>query len=131
MGGPASTALLIALGGALGTLLRWGTGLAIARESWPDFPWGTFTVNVVGSFALGLVAEALGERRMLGTEVRLFLGTGVLGGFTTYSSFNLETLRMLERGDHGKAALYVAATVVVCLLAGAGGLALGRALRGS
>jgi len=124
-----NAALWIALGGAAGTLLRWLVGLGVAHERLPDFPWSTLLVNVAGSFALGLVAEALAERRLFGVEARLVLGTGVLGGFTTYSTFNLETLRLLERAEHGRAALYVAATVGASLLAGLAGLAAGRALR--
>jgi CrcB protein len=123
------SALLVALGGAAGTLLRWLAGLALAREGWPDFPWGTLAVNVIGSFALGVVAESMADRRLWGVDARLVLGTGVMGGFTTYSTFNLETLRYFERGEHGRAALYVAVTLGVCLLAGLGGLAAGRALR--
>lgn len=122
------TALLVALGGAIGTLLRWATGLA--AERWPALPWGTLAVNVIGSFALGIVAESLEGKRILGSDARVVLGTGVMGGFTTYSTFNLETLRMIERGDHGRAALYAGATLVLCLAAGAGGLAIGRAVRG-
>lgn len=128
-GSSAITLLLVALAGAVGTALRYGAGLALAHERLPDFPWGTLFVNVVGSFLLGLVAESLAERRVLGADARLVIGTGMMGGFTTYSTFNLETLRLIERGDPGRAALYVGATLLLCLVAGAGGLALGRALR--
>jgi CrcB protein len=129
VGGVTATAILVGLGGALGTLLRWGTSLYIARQNGSDGSWGTFIVNVVGSFAIGMVAETLAEQRILGTQAHLILGTGILGGFTTYSSFNLETVRLLERGEFGKAVLYAGTTFVACLFAGLGGLALGRALK--
>ena len=120
---------LIALGGGLGTALRYGVSVGMARWLGVGFPWGTLTANVVGSFLLGVVMEASGERELFGVQARLVLGAGVLGGFTTYSSFNLETIRLAEQGAWGRAGLYVAASVIVCLLAGVGGVALVRGLR--
>jgi len=116
--------------GGLGTLLRYGAGLAAARWLGIALPFGTLLVNVLGSFALGLVAEALPKATLVGTDARLVLGVGLLGGFTTYSSFNLETLRLAQRGELGLAAGYAAATFVICLVAGLAGLTLGRALAG-
>jgi len=123
--------LLIALGGALGTSLRYGVGKLSAEQAagagW--FPSGTFAVNLLGSLLLGLLF-VLGEgRSLLGVDLRLVLGTGLMGGFTTYSSFNLETLRLLEAGQTGRALLYVAITLGSCLVGGALGLALGRQLQ--
>jgi CrcB protein len=115
--------LLVALGGALGSVLRYLTGVGVARLAGLAFPWGTLLVNVVGSFAIGLAAA-----RLAGVELRLFVITGVLGGFTTYSAFNEETLAAWRAGSPGVAVAYVAATVIVCLVAGLGGAALGRAL---
>ena len=87
-------------------------------------------MNVLGSLGLGLVF-VLGEGRSLfGADVRLLLGTGVMGGFTTYSAFNLESLGLMQSGAYGRAALYMGGTVIVCLLAGALGLVLGRLIRG-
>lgn len=120
--------LWIALAGGLGSALRYGAGVLGARWLGPELPYGTLFVNVVGSFALGIVAEALAGSELLGVEARLVLGTGLLGGFTTYSSFNLEALRLAETGQLGRAVLYVAVTLVGCLLAGYAGLAAGRAL---
>jgi CrcB protein len=121
-------AVWIGLAGGLGTLLRYGTGLAAARWFGSSLPFGTLLVNVLGSFALGLVAEALHKATWAGTDARLVLGVGLLGGFTTYSSFNLETLRMAQRGELGLAAGYAAATFAACLVAGLAGLMLGRTL---
>ncbi len=122
--------LLVALGGGVGSALRYGVNLASIATLGVWLPFGTLIVNVVGSFVLGVVMEALGGRTLGGVDLRLVLGTGVLGGFTTYSSFNLETIRLWEQGAHGRAAGYAIATFVVCLAAGYLGLALARALKG-
>lgn len=122
--------LLVALGGAVGTSLRYGVGLGVARWLGTAFPFGTLVANVLGSFLLGLLMEAAPERPIFGVEARLVLGTGMMGGFTTYSSFNLETLRLAEQGEWGRCGLYLGATLVVCLLAGLGGIWLARSLRG-
>jgi CrcB protein len=118
-------AILVALAGGVGTLLRYGIGLATARLG-AELPIGTFLVNVIGSFALGFVAEALEGVVVLDTDARLILGTGLLGGFTTYSSFNLETLKLAQDGQPWLAAAYAAATLLGCLVAGGAGIALAR-----
>ena len=111
-------------GGALGSGARYLASTAIARALGPDFPRGTLFVNVTGSFLLAFILALRAET--LGPEARLFLGAGVMGGYTTYSSFNYETLALVERGSAGLAAANVALTVLACLAAGLGGLALGR-----
>lgn len=123
--------LLVALGGAVGTVFRFALAKAAAevsvtRVGW--FPWGTFTANLCGSFLLGLIFVAGEGKTILGVDARVVLGTGVMGGFTTYSTFNLETLRTFEQGQLGRGLAYIAATLVCCLLGGLGGLALGRFL---
>jgi len=120
------SALLIALGGAIGTLGRYWVTLALGEALGAAFPYGTLCVNVVGSFLLAIVAQALAGATMFGTDLRLVLGVGVLGGFTTYSSFNLEALRLLEQGEAAKASGYVLATLVACMAGGALGLAAAR-----
>lgn len=120
--------LLLGLGGAVGTVLRRAVGLLAARFIPVPLPVGTLTVNVLGSFALGLLFYAAAGRSLGGTDARLILGTGVMGGFTTYSSFNLETLLMFQEGHVARAFAYVALTVLACFVGGAAGLALGRAL---
>lgn len=116
--------MLVVLGGAFGTLSRFGV-----NEALPDgtlFPWATFTVNVVGSFALGLLLAVLLTRR---TPLRLLLGTGFLGGFTTYSALAVETDTLL-RGDHLVLGIaYAAASVVAGLAAALAGVALGSRTR--
>lgn len=125
------TWLWVALGGAAGSALRYGTDRLVVGVGGPSWPFGTFTVNVLGSLLLGLLFVAGEGRTMLGVDLRVVLGTGAMGGFTTYSTFNLETLRMLSAGQYGKALGYVGLTLGLCLAAGALGIYLGRALRGS
>jgi len=91
-------------------------------------PWGTLLANVLGSFALGIVMELGAGREFMGTDVRLVLGVGVFGGFTTYSSFNLEVLRYAEENMLDRALVYAVATMGLCLVSGLLGLALARAL---
>ena len=121
----------IAVAGGLGTALRYGVGVASARWLGGELPYGTLLVNLVGSFALGVVAQALSSTTLVGVEARLLLGVGLLGGFTTYSSFNLETLRLAQAGHLDRALFYAVGTVVGCLLAGLAGLAVGRSLAAS
>lgn len=107
----------IALGGALGSVLRFGADTLIARIAGGAFPWGTLTVNVVGSFAIGILLAIVGPVRPPGpTAVQAFAAVGVLGGFTTFSAFSGQTL-LLAQGEPLKAALYVGSSVALCLLA--------------
>jgi CrcB protein len=120
--------LLVAIGGALGSMARYGVGLAAARlfpgGTWP---WGTLTVNVVGGLAMGLLVGGLGLRAGAGQEtLRLFAAVGVLGGFTTFSAFSLETVLMIERRDYGLAAAYVGLSVVLAVAALMVGLMVAR-----
>ena len=119
--------VLVALGGALGSVARYSVNVWTTRLFGPLFPWGTLTVNVVGGFVMGLLA-ALIALRGGSNELRVFLLTGVLGGFTTFSAFSLDTMTLWERGEAATAALYVAASVALSIGALVAGLALGRAL---
>ncbi len=119
--------LLVALGGALGSVARYLVNVASSRVFGMGFPWGTLTVNVVGGFAMGLLAALLALKGG-SQEARVFLMTGVLGGFTTFSAFSLDAVALWERGAAGLAAGYVAASVALSIGALFGGLALGRAL---
>ncbi|MFC7052681.1 fluoride efflux transporter CrcB [Hansschlegelia quercus] len=120
-------ALLVALGGALGSVTRYFVNVATARAFGLGFPWGTLTVNVVGGFVMGLLAALLALKGG-SNELRVFLLTGVLGGFTTFSAFSLDAVTLWERGEAGLAGAYVAASIGVSIAALIGGLALGRAL---
>ncbi|GGK22236.1 fluoride efflux transporter CrcB [Salinarimonas ramus] len=123
------SALTIFVGAGLGGVLRWLVGLAALRAFGPGFPWGTLAVNVAGSLAMGLVASLV-VARMPSETLRLFLMTGLLGGFTTFSAFSLDAAALVERGQLGPAAFYVLASVGLSLAAIALGLVLGRAIAG-
>jgi fluoride exporter len=120
--------LLVAIGGATGSVARYLTGIAMTRWLGPAFPWGTITVNIVGSFAIGLLAELVARKLSASVEMRLLLVVGFLGGFTTFSSFSLDALALFERGQTLSAFAYVSASVLLSLAAAFGGLALGRSL---
>jgi fluoride exporter len=121
-------AAYVALGGALGSLLRYLTGMATIRLLGPFLPWGTFTVNIVGSFCIGLLMEWIARKMNASADVQLFLVTGVMGGFTTFSSFSLDVLSLAERGDVLWSMAYVLATVGLGIAAVFGGVAVGRAI---
>lgn len=120
--------LLVALGGAIGSVARHLTGTLSLRLFGPGFPWATLAVNVVGSFAIGFLIELIARRLNASMELRLFIVTGILGGFTTFSSFSLDVASLYERGDLMLAFAYLAATIIIGLGAVFAGLALGRAL---
>jgi fluoride exporter len=120
----------VCLGSALGGGARYLLSLAALQWLGSGFPFGTLVVNVLGSFLIGLVMTVGIETTLLSPTARLFIATGVLGGLTTYSTFNYETLGLASEGDWLRAALNLAATVAACLIAGALGLASGRALVG-
>ncbi len=121
--------LLICAAGAAGTGARYLLGTWITSSAGPGFPFGTLTINVLGSLAMGFVAQFAVSHQMSETT-RLVIATGVLGGFTTYSAFNQETLRFFQLGAWGTGATYLGATVVLCLVAGAAGVAAARAVGG-
>ena len=120
--------ILVCVGGALGSVARYLVGLWAAAAFGPDFPVGTLTVNVVGSLLISVIFEASLRSTAVPPDLRLFLTTGIMGGLTTYSSFNYETLRLLDNGAAGTALLNMAATVLGCLAAGSLGLFLVRLL---
>lgn len=121
-------ALAIAAGGAVGAVLRYWITLGMQTLLGRDFPWGTLTVNILGSLIAGLLLVLLLERARAAPEVHLFLLTGVLGGFTTFSAFSIETVLLIDQGEALKAALNVMLNVTLCVGAVAIGMALARAL---
>jgi CrcB protein len=122
--------LLVFLGAGIGGALRHAVNLAAARLLGTGFPWGTLTVNVVGGFAMGVLVEWLALRAGAGwtQHVRLFVATGVLGGFTTFSAFSLDAVLLWERGEGAYAIIYVVASIVLAVGGLAGGLSLVRVL---
>ena len=120
--------LFICLGGAIGTGCRYLVSTWAAGALGADFPRGTFLVNVTGSFLIAVILELSLTTGAISQDVRLFLATGMMGGYTTYSSFNYETLRLAQGGALGLAALNLAITVAGCFAAGIAGLAAARGL---
>lgn len=114
----------LAVGGAIGTLARYGLGTLITGFAGNAFPWGTLAINVAGSFLLGLVA-AVADRSLMSPEMRTVLGVGFCGAFTTFSTFGLETVTLLRDGQAGRAVAYAGVSLVVGLLAVLAGLRVG------
>lgn len=123
--------LLICLGGAAGTGARYLISLGALRTFGAGFPWGTWAVNVAGSAAMGFLVELAMGRGALSPTVQAALTTGVLGGFTTYSTFNAETLRYLQTGASWLALANLFGTVAACLVAGLLGIGAARWLAGA
>ena len=116
------------LGGAIGAGLRHLANIAALRAFGPGFPWGTMGINVAGSFAMGLFIELLARKFGASNELRLFIATGILGGFTTFSAFSLDFATLTGRGELASAAFYAIASVVFSILALFAGLWLGKGL---
>jgi CrcB protein len=123
--------LLICLGGAIGTALRYLTSGVAAQWLGADFPYGTFIVNIVGSFLIGVIQQVGTTSLLLSDTTRLFLATGIMGGMTTYSSFSYETVRLAETGAWAQAWINVLATTAVCLGLCFLGIAVGRLIVGA
>jgi CrcB protein len=119
---------LVAAGGALGSVLRYIVGLWTLRGFGPSFPWGTLAVNVTGSFLIGVLSEAIARKFGASAEMRVFLITGILGGYTTFSAFSLDAITLMEGGEPVTAAIYVGASVLLSAIAVFAGLALMRAM---
>ena len=120
-----STLSLVALGGAIGASLRWLSGVAMLRAFGPtEFPLAIITVNVIGSFLMGVFVVAAAQRGL--THLSPLVMTGILGGFTTFSAFSLETVALIERGNVGQAGLYIITSVGLSVGALALGLIMAR-----
>ena len=120
--------LLVMLGGAIGAALRFHLGGVTIRAFGPYFPWGTLIANVSGGLAMGLLAGTLARIGSHNEPWRLFIGVGVLGGYTTFSAFSLETFGMIERGQYALAASYVLISVAGAIAGLAAGVLLLRAV---
>ena len=122
--------LFVMSGGAIGAGARFGIGQLVAigqLARGPAFPWATLTVNLTGALLMGLLTGALQRQNALGGSAWLFLGVGVLGGFTTFSAFSLDAVTLMGRGAYGAALAYVATSVLGALALFAGGLVLTKA----
>lgn len=125
-----TTTLLVFLGAGIGGALRHGVNLVSPKWLGMAFPYGTMAINIVGSAVMGLVAGWFAFKAGEGASqsLRLFLTTGILGGFTTFSAFSLDAVLLWERGEAGLAAFYVLGSVILSLAALVGGLAIVRGL---
>ena len=121
-----SSLLYVALGGAIGASARHLLGGAMLRLAGPGFPYGTISANVIGSFLMGVLVAWLAARSAGDSAMRLFLGVGLLGGFTTFSAFSLDAILMLEKKAYGPFAAYVGGSVLLSLAALLIGLTLAR-----
>jgi CrcB protein len=111
--------LYVAIGGALGTMARFWLANSMAVLTGAEFPWGTLLINIIGSFVISFFGMLTGssQRFAVPYEARVFVTVGLCGGFTTFSSFSLQTVDLLKTGQPGRAGLYVAASVMLCLAA--------------
>lgn len=123
--------LAVAGGGAVGSVVRYVLGVVIQGRAGTGFPIGTLVVNVTGSLLLGFLMRLLLDSTVASETVRLMLTTGLCGGYTTFSTFTYETARLMEEGEHQRAALYVALSLVLSIIAMFAGLAAARSLVGA
>jgi CrcB protein len=120
--------LLVFVGGGLGATLRHAVNVLCARLFGTAFPYGTFIINITGSLVMGLIAGYLAFKGDAAQPWRLFIMTGILGGYTTFSAFSLDSMLLYERGEFGLAAFYVIGSVVIAIAGLFGGLTLMRHL---
>jgi fluoride exporter len=111
--------LWVAIGGALGSVARFWLGNVMVLATGPEFPWGTLLINVIGSFVISCFSLLTGasHRLALPNEARVFVTVGLCGGFTTFSSFSLQTIELLRAGQAERAGIYAAASLILCLAA--------------
>jgi CrcB protein len=122
---------MIGLGGALGTIARYLLGGWAQRLLGPAFPYGTIAINTLGSFLIVVIMHASVSKGLISADARLFLTTGIMGGFTTYSTFNYETIRFLQEGSVLLGVANLALTVTSCLVAGGLGVVTARWMFGT
>ena len=118
----------VAIGGSLGSVARYLVAIGAGRLVGAEFPWGTLVINIVGSFLIGVFAESFALSWNASQAMRVFLTVGICGGFTTFSTFSLDAIVLMQRGELWAAGAYIAASVALSILALSGGLLLVRAL---
>jgi CrcB protein len=123
--------LWICLAGAVGTGARYLTSELVQHTFGELFPHSTFLINIIGSFLMSIIMVVGLSTNAISPTLRIILTTGLLGGFTTYSSFNYETLQYFQNGEFGRGMVYMFGTVLTCLLAGVAGLWLARRMMGA
>lgn len=120
--------ILVALGGALGAVSRYLVGNIVGKSLGSAWPYGTFIINILGCFCMGLFMTLIVSREMLPPAARLFLCVGLLGGFTTFSSFGYEALNLFTKGEMMPGLVYAGGSLLLGLAAAAAGVGLGKAL---
>ncbi len=120
--------LWVAAGGAVGSVARYGLNVGLSKLHDHHFPWGIFTVNVLGSLAMGILVALFARKWPDSENLRLALTTGLLGGFTTFSAFSYDVVALMEKGETGTAIIYALASVILSILACAAGLWIVRTL---
>ena len=118
----------VALGGAIGSVARYLVGIGSGKLFGLDFPWGTLIINITGSFLIGVFVETFALRWNPTQAMRIFLTVGICGGYTTFSTFSLDSFLLMDRGEYGPATMYVVASAVLSIAALFAGLQLIRAL---
>ena len=109
--------LAVAIGGAVGSLARYSVASLVQSAAWSGFPWGIFFVNIMGGFLMGVITELAALKLHFTPELRAFLTVGVLGGFTTFSTFSLDSALLIERGAYASAAAYMASSAILSVAA--------------
>ncbi len=120
--------IIVALGAMIGALLRYGVSITFSSSTTGSFPWSTLAINVIGSFFLGLVMELAGERHIISDTTKLFLTIGVIGSFTTFSTFSYESLSLFQSGEVLRGVIYVSASNILSILAAFGGYATSKSV---
>lgn len=120
--------LFVGVGGMIGSICRYGLSGLLYKMMGDRFPYGTFAVNIVGCFAIGILMSLFEQRWLVPPNLRLFLTIGILGGFTTFSTFSYETVEMLKGGNLFFASLNIIASLICCLCATWGGSIIGKSL---
>jgi CrcB protein len=118
----------VAVGGAIGSAARYLIASWVQSAAWAGFPYGIFTVNISGGLIMGILTELMALKWNVSLEMRAFLTTGILGGYTTFSTFSLDSALLIERGAYASAALYIAGSAIVSILALFAGLWLIRGI---
>ena len=118
--------IIVAFGAMIGGLLRYGVSITFSSSATGSFPWSTLAINVIGSFFLGLVMQLAGERHIISDSAKLFLTFGVIGSFTTFSTFSYESLSLFQSGEVLRGVVYVSASNILSILAAFGGYAIAK-----
>jgi CrcB protein len=118
----------VAVGGAIGSAARYLIASWVQSAAWAGFPYGIFTVNISGGLIMGILTELMALKWNVSLEMRAFLTTGILGGYTTFSTFSLDSALLIERGAYASAAIYIAGSAIVSIVALFAGLWLIRGL---